>query len=77
MSARDAKPDLIITGVGQPQGSAHTFDAGITGPGQHVPRAALTPPGALAADYERREGTKLKNAYTDNDVNAKRVHIRG
>ena len=45
LTARDAKPDLIITREGQPQGSAHTFDVGITRPGQHVPRAALTTPG--------------------------------
>ena len=75
LTARDAKPDLIITREGQPQGSAHTLDVGITRPGQHVPRAALTTPGALAADYERRKWTKLKNAYTVNDVNAKRVHM--
>ena len=74
VGARDAKPDLIITREGQPQGSAHTFDAGITGPGQHVPRAALTTPGTLA-DYERRKWTKLKNAYTVSGVNAKRVHM--
>ena len=27
------------------------------------------------SDYERRKWTKLKNAYTVNDVNAKRVHM--